>query len=99
MKYNADLAKCLEELTKSITELENLGTRIADDISWFKKRLEDDTINTIEGVEPMSAEEKAKIEQDLAEAVGLQGFVSNITTSVLSHSISISDKLLNKEAA
>lgn len=99
MKYNADLAKCLEELTKSITELENLKTRITDDISWFKKRLEDDTINAVEGIEPMSAEEKAKIEQDLAEAVGLQGFVSNITTSVLSHGIAISDKLLNKEAA
>lgn len=96
-KYNADLAKCLEELSKSITEFENLKCRLSDDIRWFKQHLDDDQVITLDGGEPMSAEDKAKLEQDLAEATALNVFVSDMTKSILSHSIAISDKLLNKE--
>ena len=97
-KYNADLAKCLEELTKSITEFENLQCRIEEDERYYKQRLENDALE-IEGIIPMTNEEKAKCEQDLAESVALKGFVGEITKSVLAHSIAISDKLLNKEVA
>ena len=96
-KYNADLAKCLEELSKSITEFENLKCRLSDVIRWFKQHLDDDQVITLDGGEPMSAEDKAKLEQDLAEATALNVFVSDMTKSILSHSIAISDKLLNKE--
>lgn len=97
-KYNADLAKCLEELSKSITEFENLKCRLSDDIRWFKQRLEDNTVSAaIADIEPMDEADRAKCEQDLAEATALNVFVSDMTKSILSHSIAISDKLLNKE--
>lgn len=96
-KYNADLAKCLEELSKSITEFENLKYRLDEDVRWLKQRLEDNKVaEAIAGVEPMDAEERAKVEQDLATATALKVFVSDTAKCVLSHSIAISDKLLNK---
>lgn len=95
-KYNADLAKCLEELSKSITEFENLKYRLDEDVRWFNQRLEENTESEINGLEPMSPEERAKVEQDLATATALKVFVSDTAKCVLSHSIAISDKLLNK---
>ena len=99
-KYNSDLAKCLEELSKSIVEFENLQYRLDDDIRWFKARLENDA-NVIPAAdtEPMTPEEKAKLEQDLAQAVLLKDFVESTTKCVESHAAGITNKLLNKEGA
>lgn len=98
-KYNADLAKCLEELSKSITEFENLKCRLDEDVRWFNQRLEENTESVIADSEPLSQEERANIEQDMANATALKSFISNIANSVISHSIAISDKLLGKESA
>lgn len=95
-KYNADLAKCSEELAKSITEFENLKIRLTDDIRWFKERLENDDA-LLPDMEPLTPEYRAKIEQDLAGATALRAFVSGMSQNLIEHSISISDKLLKKE--
>lgn len=99
-KYNADLAKCLEELAKSITEFENLQYRLEDDIRWLKARLENDTnIIPADGLEPMPEEERARCERDLAQAIMLKDFVESTTKCVESHAAGITNKLLNKEDA
>lgn len=97
-KYNSDLAKCLEELAKSITEFENLQYRLEEDIRWLKARLENDT-NIIPEAEPMTTEERAKCEQDLAQAVLLKDFVESTATCVENHAAGITNKLLNREGA
>lgn len=97
-KYNSDLAKCLEELAKSITEFENLQYRLDDDIRWLKARLENDS-NVIPDSEPMTPEERAKCEQDLAQAVLLKDFVESTATCVENHAAGITNKLLNREGA
>lgn len=97
-KYNSDLAKCLEELAKSITEFENLKYRLDDDIRWLKARLENDS-NIIPDAEPMTPEERARCEQDLAQAVLLKDFVENTATCVENHAAGITNKLLNREGA
>ena len=97
-KYSADLAKCLEELSKSITEFANLQYRLDEDISWLKARLENnESIIAEVSSQPMSEEERAKCEHDLAQAVMLKDFVDGITASVVGHSVAISTKLLDKE--
>lgn len=97
-KYNSDLAKCLEELAKSITEFENLQCRLDDDIRWMKARLENDS-SVIPESEPMTPEERAKCEQDLAQAVLLKDFVESTATCVENHAVGITNKLLNREGA
>lgn len=99
-KYNADLAKCLEELAKSITEFENLQYRLDDDIRWLKARLENDSnVIPTDGIEPMTPEERAKCEQDLAQAILLKDFVESTATCVENHAAGITNKLLNREGA
>lgn len=97
-KYSADLAKCLEELSKSITEFANLQYRLDEDIRWLKARLENNEsiIAEVDSL-PMPEEERAKCEHDLAQAVMLKDFVDGITASVVGHSVAISTKLLDKE--
>ena len=97
-KYNSDLAKCLEELAKSITEFENLQYRLDEDIRWLKSRLDNDA-NIIPEVEPILPEERAKMEQDLAQAVLLKDFVESNAKCIEGHAAAITNKLLNKEGA
>lgn len=98
-KYNSDLAKCLEELAKSITEFENLQYRLEDDIRWLKARLENNSNIIPDAEEPMTPEERAKLEQDLAQAVLLKDFVESTATCVENHAAGITNKLLNREGA
>ena len=98
-KYNSDLAKCLEELSKSITEFENLQSRLDGDIEWLKRRLEEGNFILEDGTQTMTDDERAQCEQDLAQDILLKDFVSGIATSVETHAVAITNKLLNKEGA
>ena len=98
-KYNSDLAKCLEELSKSITEFENLQSRLDGDIEWLKRRLEEGNVILEDGTQTMTDDERAQCEQDLAQEILLKDFVSGIAVSVETHAVAITNKLLNKEGA
>ena len=98
-KYNSDLAKCLEELSKSITEFENLQSRLDGDIEWLKRRLEEGNVILEDGTQTMTDDERAQCEQDLAQDILLKDFVSGIAASVETHAVAITNILLNKEGA